>query len=93
MESGESLLSALERELLEEVGIECLSVQLLDVYHNSSISTRDHVAIYVVNNWQKIEAHEIPRLEITETAWFELDRLPQETSACSYSVLQAYQFT
>ena len=91
VEAGESVLSALQRELSEEVGIQCKSAQVLDVYHNSSRSKRDHVVIYLVEGWKAEQGHEPPRLEIADTAWFSLDDLPQGLTPCTRRGVELYQ--
>lgn len=91
VEVGESMLSALNREVSEETGLECKSARVLDTYHNSSISKRDHVVIYVVEDWQEEQAHEPPKLEIAEKAWFKLNELPDKLTPCSEFGLQRYQ--
>jgi 8-oxo-dGTP pyrophosphatase MutT (NUDIX family) len=89
VESGESAFSTLRRELNDEVGIECRSSQVLDIYHNHSISKRDHVVIYLVEVWQEQPAHKHPKLEIAEANWFRLDDLPTELTPCSEYALRA----
>ena len=83
VEVGESMLAALKREVSEETGLECISARILDTYHNSSISKRDHVVIYLVEDWQEERAHARPKLEIAETAWFRLDELPEGLTPCT----------
>ena len=83
VEAGESVLSALQRELSEEVGIECKSAQALDVYHNRSISKRDHVVIYLVDDWLANPEHERPKLEIADTGWFKIGDLPEGLTPCT----------
>jgi 8-oxo-dGTP pyrophosphatase MutT (NUDIX family) len=90
VEVGESMLAALKRELNEEAGLECKLAKVLDVYHNSSISKRDHVVIYLVEDWQEEQAHERPKLEIAETAWFKLDELPEGLTPCTEAALRAW---
>ena len=88
VEFAESSLTALERELSEEVGIACNSAVLLDLYHNSSISKRDHVAIYLVESWQEQPESKRPKLEIAEAAWFNLNRLPDRLTPCTFRGLE-----
>ena len=64
---------------------------MLDAYHNYSISKRDHVIIYLVEDWREIQVHERPKLEIAQIAWFELDALPNELTPCSDFALIAYE--
>ena len=91
VEAGESVLRALERELNEEVGIKCKSAQALDVYHNRSISTRDHVVIYLVDDWLAKPEHERPKLEIADTGWFKIDDLPESLTPCTRRGIELYQ--
>jgi 8-oxo-dGTP pyrophosphatase MutT (NUDIX family) len=85
------MLAALKREVSEETGLECKSARVLDTYHNSSISKRDHVVIYVLEDWQEEQAHEPPKLEIAEAAWFKLDDLPAGLTPCTEFGLRRYQ--
>ena len=73
VEPGESMFTSLKRELSDEVGIECRSATMLDAYHNYSISKRDHVVIYFVDDWKADLAHERPTLEIAGADWFKMD--------------------
>jgi len=91
VELGESTLSALQRELYEEAGLTCNSAKVLDVYHNSSISQRDHVVIYSVEHWQEDQAHQLPTLEIAKKAWFKLSELPEGLTPCSEYAIAHFQ--
>lgn len=91
VEVGESMLTAIKRELSEETGLKCKSAKVLDVYQNSSISKRDHVVIYIVEDWLEEQAHERPKLEIAETAWFSLGDLPEGLTPCTEFGLKRYQ--
>lgn len=87
-EVGESVLETLTRELLEETGLNCMSAKLVDVYHNSTISKRDHIVIYIVENWSQQPSHRRPKKEILEATWFNLNQLPKDLNACSIYGLQ-----
>src|ERR1035441_7285708 len=53
VETGETLLSALARELAEEGNIQLTGPPLLHgVFCNSRVSRRDHVALYVVREFR-----------------------------------------
>lgn len=90
VEVGESTIDALKRELSEETGLECLSATVLDVYHNNSLSKRDHVIAYLIDKWRSEQTHTRPRLEISKTTWFTLDDLPPELTPCSHAALAAW---
>ena len=80
VEIGETLMTALTRELREEGNIE-LSEQphFFAVYLNRRISRRDHVALYVVRAFHQ-SAPPQPNSEIVAHGFFALDSLPEETT-------------
>tara|TARA_B100001564_G_C20372078_1_gene548414 strand:- start:123 stop:617 length:495 start_codon:yes stop_codon:yes gene_type:complete len=90
VEVGESIEAALKRELKEEVGLICDEVSILNIYHNMSISKRDHVVIYKVNSWLEQNKHEKPKLEISNTNWFSLNNLPDNLTPCTHHTLEKY---
>jgi ADP-ribose pyrophosphatase YjhB (NUDIX family) len=80
VESGETLLQALARELHEEGGVSVLSAPSLQgVYLNRRVSSRDHVALFVVRHFH-CEGARAPDHEIAEAAFFPLDALPEDTT-------------
>ena len=80
VEVGQSFREAMLRELMEEGRIEVLGEPvLLGVYLNSHVSSRDHVAVYVVRQFRQDRAPE-PNREIAETGFFALDSLPADTT-------------
>jgi ADP-ribose pyrophosphatase YjhB (NUDIX family) len=80
VETGETALEALGRELREEA---CIAMDeapaLAGVYFNRKISRRDHVLVYVIRRFTVLEVKQ-PDREIAEAGFFPLDRLPQETT-------------
>ena len=80
VETGETLLEALTRELKEEGNIEMLGApRLHGVFHNRAISPRDHVAVYVIEHYRQ-PALPKPNREIAACGWFALDALPEGTT-------------
>ncbi len=80
VETGETLLTALARELREEGNIELTAApQLYGVYFNRRISRRDHVALYVVRSYRQSAPPE-PNHEIVAHGFFAPDTLPEDTS-------------
>jgi ADP-ribose pyrophosphatase YjhB (NUDIX family) len=76
VESGETMLQALTRELLEEGGVHILGAPALHgVYLNRRVSPRDHVALYVVREFH-CKGPRAPDHEIAEAGFFPLDALP-----------------
>jgi ADP-ribose pyrophosphatase YjhB (NUDIX family) len=80
VEKGETLLSALERELREEGNIEVIAPPVLHaVYFNKRISRRDHVALYIVREFRQT-APPKPDREIIDHGFFAPNELPADTS-------------
>jgi ADP-ribose pyrophosphatase YjhB (NUDIX family) len=80
VEVGETLHDALRRELAEEGRIELLGEPVLrGVFHNSHISRRDHVAVYLIRHFHQDQMPE-PNHEIVECGFFELTALPEGTT-------------
>jgi 8-oxo-dGTP pyrophosphatase MutT (NUDIX family) len=80
VEQGETLLAALARELREEGNIELTATPVLHaIYFNRRMSSRDHVALYVVRSFQQLSP---PRAnyEIIAHGFFALENLPADTS-------------
>ena len=81
VEHGETLHEALARELMEEGNIKLLaSPRLHGVFLNSRVSRRDHVAVFVVEDFQQQSVPQ-PGHEIAACGFFALDALPNDTTA------------
>jgi 8-oxo-dGTP pyrophosphatase MutT (NUDIX family) len=80
VEKDETLLAALARELREEGNIELTAPPVLHgIYFNRRISSRDHVAVYVVRSFaQKTPPR--PNTEIIAHGFFPSENLPADTS-------------
>lgn len=80
VETGESALQSLERELMEEGRIALTAApQLHGLFFNRRISRRDHVAVYVVRDWRQDRMPE-PNREIVACGFFAPDDLPPDTT-------------
>lgn len=80
VEVGESLLEALQRELMEEGRIELVAQPALHgLFLNSHVSRRDHVAVYVVRQYRQDGLPE-PNREIVACGFFAPDALPEDTT-------------
>ncbi|WP_404286252.1 NUDIX domain-containing protein [Microvirga sp. RSM25] len=83
VETGETALDALGRELREEA---CIAVDetphLFGVFFNNRISRRDHVLVYVIRRFTVLEAKR-PDREIAEAGFFPLDQLPDGTTVAT----------
>jgi len=80
VETGETLMAALEREWREECNIEVAEPPVLQgVYFNRRVSRRDHVALYVVRAFRPIGPPQ-PNHEIIAHGFFAPRELPKDTS-------------
>jgi ADP-ribose pyrophosphatase YjhB (NUDIX family) len=80
VEVGETFDTALKRELIEEGCIELSGEPVLHgVFHNSHVSRRDHVAVYVVRHFRQDRIPK-PNHEIVETGFFAATALPEGTT-------------
>jgi len=83
VETGETLRTALARELREEGNIELVGEPALHgVFFNGRISRRDHVALYVVRDFHQA-TWPAPNHEIIGHGFYALDGLPADTSAAT----------
>ncbi len=83
VETGETALDALERELREEA---CIAIDeppaLVGVFFNHRISRRDHVLVYVIRRFTVLEVKQ-PDREIAEAGFFPVDQLPEGTTVAT----------
>jgi ADP-ribose pyrophosphatase YjhB (NUDIX family) len=80
VEKGETLLTALDRELREEGNIEVSEPPVLHaVYFNRRISRRDHVALFVVRAFRQTAPPQ-PNHEIVDHGFFAPSELPADTT-------------
>lgn len=80
VETGQTFMDALKRELSEEGRIELAGEPMLHgLFFNRRISPRDHVAVYVVRAFTQDRPPE-PNREIMDTGFFDLDDLPPDTT-------------
>jgi ADP-ribose pyrophosphatase YjhB (NUDIX family) len=80
VETGETMLEALARELAEEGNIALSAVpRLHGVFFNRRVSRRDHVAVFLVREFSQ-DSLPVPNHEIIEHGFFALTALPADTS-------------
>lgn len=84
VEPGETAAAALGRELLEEAELVLgpTEPRLHGVFFNRGVSRRDHVLVYVVEDFS-VERLKIPDREIEAAAFFPVDALPSETTGAT----------
>lgn len=77
VETGETMLSALTRELAEEGNIHVTGKpELHGIFFNGRISRRDHVALYIVREFSQQPPQ--PNREIVAHGFFAPDELPPD---------------
>ena len=80
VEHGETLATALARELREEGNIELLGpAELYGIYWNRRTARRDHVALYVVRSFRQTAPPQ-PNREIVAHGFFAPDAFPEGTT-------------
>jgi ADP-ribose pyrophosphatase YjhB (NUDIX family) len=80
VETGETLLEALTRELAEEGNIRIgPAPQLYGVYFNKRASRRDHVALFIVRDFRQ-DGNPRPNHEIVAHGFFPIDALPEDAT-------------
>ncbi|WP_083509498.1 NUDIX domain-containing protein [Hyphomicrobium sulfonivorans] len=80
VEHGETIVEALRRELREETGAEITAEpELFGIYSSAPVFPNDHVALYLVRNWQR-DRVPAPNHEIAEHGLFAPDDLPADVS-------------
>ena len=75
MNRGETFLDSMMREVKEECGILAKSSHLQGIYLNQKGSHTDHVAVYVVREFEGTPSIQ-DRREIAELRFFPLDARP-----------------
>lgn len=83
VETGETALEALRRELFEEASIAFDEPpRLHGVFLNVGASRRDHVLVYVITRFTVLGARQSD-WEIAEAGFFPLEALPEGTTAAT----------
>ena len=83
VETGETLIDALIRELREEGNIEPTAPpRLHGIFFNERVSRRDHVAVFLVPEFRQV-GEPVPNCEIIAHGFFALDQLPNDTTAAT----------
>ncbi|MBY0293071.1 MAG: NUDIX domain-containing protein [Alphaproteobacteria bacterium] len=88
IESGETGLQALRRELQEEVGITLRELpSILGFYYNRTQKRDDYVITYICKEFEK---QDVVSIEILEEKWFSLDALPSDISPGTKRRIEEY---
>ena len=88
IESGETGLQVLRRELQEEVGITLRELpSILGFYHNYTQKRDDYVITYICKEFEK---QDVFSKEILKEKWFSLDDLPSDISPATKRRIEEY---
>lgn len=80
VEKGETIETALTREVDEEVGVSLTKPpELFGVYSNEASFPNDHIVLFLARTWEQHRVPE-PNYEIAEHRRFAPDALPPDTS-------------
>jgi len=89
VEKGETAREAITREVREEAGIICTGrPQFFGFYSNDANFAGDHVALYIIDEWQREKVSKKAGLEIRAAEFFTPDNLPSSTSTGTKSRLR-----
>ena len=93
VKKGESIETALLRELAEEVAIVGPTIErVLGVYHSRREGKDDHIVIFVARTSSEgASLHPADAREIEQADWFPVDRLPAGTSPATRRRVAEYQ--
>jgi 8-oxo-dGTP pyrophosphatase MutT (NUDIX family) len=81
VEPGETIATAMARELEEESGIALTGeAELFGLYLQRPHGGRDHVAVYVCRHWRQARQPQIPNMEIVDSRFFAPADLPADTT-------------
>jgi 8-oxo-dGTP pyrophosphatase MutT (NUDIX family) len=85
VETGETLLTALARELAEEANLQLTGPpELHGMFFNGRVSRRDHVALYIVREFRQ-DGPPVPNHEIVAHGFFATNALPADTTRATRS--------
>ena len=83
VEPGETMVQALRRELAEEGNIRLTGMPRLHaMFFNGRASRRDHVALYIVQDFEQTGAFK-PTGEIAHASFFAVEAMPNDTTAAT----------
>lgn len=83
VEPGETAEASMGREVMEESGYRLTGpAELFSIYHNTTVTDRDHVALYVCRQFELVREFKA-NFEIAEFGWFALDALPDGLSGAT----------
>ncbi len=77
---GETIEQAARREVLEETGLGVDGLALFGLYYNTTASRRDHVALFVADDWRRERDLAVPNREISDVEFFARNAIPEDVT-------------
>ena len=88
VDPGEGPNNAIQRELLEEVGISCeVSPKLFSIYHSQKEGRDDYIILYTIKNFSM---KPVSSPEIDEIQWVDPQELPSDISPSTKKRIEEY---
>ncbi len=86
----ETPAQAVIRELKEETGILATDPALFALYTHQICGARDYPVLFIVKNFTPVALSAPCPHEIKQIGWFDVDKLPLETTDCTRERLREY---
>lgn len=92
IDKGETPVQAVKRELLEEIGLECLEEpKLYGIYYNGYKNSNDYKVIYVIKKFKRSKQKASHSSEILESRMFDMRKLPTDISQATLRRIEEYR--
>jgi len=92
VEVGASGLFALQRDMEEEKRMTPVTPILKSLYYKNSVSKRDHVLVFLVNDWTSKTNFKLNKNEISDGKWFDIDNLLKDITKDSLDHINEFLY-
>ncbi len=94
VDRGETIYTAMCREVSEECGLKVKKARLSAIYSNINVNRNDHIALFCIDDFETVEnsalnSH-LHKLEITEVGFFPLSKLPSNITPGTMRRIEEY---
>ncbi|MBI4851840.1 MAG: NUDIX domain-containing protein [Acidobacteria bacterium] len=95
VDRGETIYTAMCREVSEECGLRVKKAKLSAIYSNINMNRNDHIALFCVDDFEKEDTPtlntELYKLEIAEVNFFPLNNLPGNITPGTMRRIEEYK--